>query len=92
MTPERLELFHAEPPQPLKFAFAGFALMGFLSIPAQFIEQQVAPEPEPVVRQAQPYPAPIWSKKCAEQGKGFIAKQADGGKWIVICISNTVRT
>lgn len=92
MIGERLELFHEEPRNPLHYAFAGVALMGLLSVPTQLVEHYIAPEPEPVVRQAQPSPAPIWSKRCAAQGKGFIAKQADGGKWIVICTTNAIRT
>lgn len=35
--------------------------------------------------------APIYSKKCERQGKSFIAKQADGGKWVVVCLNDGVR-
>jgi hypothetical protein len=30
-------------------------------------------------------PARVWSKKCLEQGKTYVAMQADGGKWKVHC-------
>lgn len=71
--------------------FAAVSIMGFLSIPLQIVEHLIAPEPAPVVyklpglRQAEPWPAPIWSKRCEQQGKSMQATQADGGKWEVHC-------
>ena len=38
-------------------------------------------------RQAQTEPAPIYSTKCLRAGKQFIAKQADGGKWVGGCVN-----
>lgn len=82
MTGERLELFHAEQRNPLHYALAGAALMGFLAIPTQLIERHFAPEPVP---KAQHSPAPVWSKRCESQGRTYICGQADGGKWVCVC-------
>lgn len=37
-------------------------------------------------------PAPIWSKRCENQGQPMLAKQADGGEWIVYCTGPKTRT
>lgn len=38
-------------------------------------------------REAQPFPAPIWSQKCERQGKRVLAVQADGGRWEIRCVA-----
>jgi len=35
-------------------------------------------------------PAPIWSKRCSAKGMDVLAKQADGGRWIIVCIPRRV--
>ena len=42
-----------------------------------------------VERQSGMNRARIWSQKCERQGKRIIAKQSDGGKWIVHCVRAT---
>lgn len=41
---------------------------------------------KPKKKQAQMDPAPIWSQRCERQGKTIIAKQADGGRWVIHCL------
>jgi hypothetical protein len=55
------------------------------------IEQAFAPEPMAAPARV-PSPAPIYSKRCAAQGRDFIAHQRDGWKWVVHCVKPAVRT
>lgn len=61
----------------------GLGLVGNLDYADQLRIEAEKKEQRP--RLANPFPAPIWSKRCAAQGKTFIAKQADGGNWTVRC-------
>ncbi len=31
-------------------------------------------------------PAPIWSQRCERRGMDRVAKQADGGQWVIVCV------
>jgi hypothetical protein len=55
------------------------------------IQQAFAPEPIAAPARV-PAPAPIYSKRCAAQGKDFIAHQADGKDWKIHCVKPAVRT
>ncbi len=55
------------------------------------IERMVAPAKVQLPRGAEAGQAPIWSKRCAAQGKTMVAHQADGGPWIVHCAGKTIR-
>ena len=65
-------------------AGVAFLVVVMLGLPDQ-LERRVAPEPAPRARHAEPWPAPVWSRRCAEQGRTYIAHQADGGPWRVPC-------
>lgn len=31
-------------------------------------------------------PAPIWSQRCERRGMDRVARQADGGHWVIVCV------
>lgn len=64
--------------------------IAFLTLPDQ-LERKVAPETLSLPRGAEASQAPIWSKRCAGQGLGMIAHQADGGPWKVACTGPAAR-
>ncbi len=53
---------------------------------SEYIEPTPLPEPRGFVE-----PAPIWSKLCTKRDMDFIARQADGKKWIIDCVKPGVK-
>lgn len=66
-------------------AFAWVMLIvGFCWVSEQDYRDQKRIEAEKL-RLAEVSPPKIWSRRCEERGQTMIAKQADGGKWVVVC-------
>lgn len=65
-------------------------LVGNFDYADQLLIEAAKKEQRP--RLAQPSPAPIYSKRCSAQGRDFVARQADGGRWVAFCTGRRVQT